>query len=192
MLSSFLFESTDLYLFEVLLPVEVLIFILLSGVSFELVYESDQKSASEDVEFGMEDEMNTSLNTSCEEDFLDSIGLNKRDHFPSLETQRRLSIKSRLRSVDNKVESTIRVKNCQGLFNFLRNANFLCASSGVMANVPPTLIAPVPFEGSALSKCKIVNGPIKHHRKSCVETVIFVLTFILTFCLLMIVYWFKL
>lgn len=140
----------------------------------------ESKKSNKEIEFGFEEEESEkvphenhapSLNTSYEEDFLDSIGLNKKEHFPSIESQQRLTIKSKLRSIDNRIESTLKIKNCQGLFNFLLNANFLCSPSGIMAGVPPTLISPSPFEGGTLCKCKMSNGPIKQQKKSSAQTV---------------------
>lgn len=164
------------------------------GISFEFMYKEESKASSKEIEFGFEgdyekwdhDSNTPSLNTSYEEDFLDSIGLNKKEHFPSIEAQQRLTMKSRLRSVDNRLESTIKIKNCQGLFNFLLNANFLCSPSGAMTGVPPTLISPSPFEGGTLCKCKISNGPIKQQRKSSTQTVsgfIFILCFSVSCCI---------
>ena len=101
------------------------------------------------------------LNTSNEEDFLSSIGLDKKHHFPHMEEQKRLQEKARTRLLDNRVESTIVIRNCVGFFNFLLNSSYLCAPSGVMMGVPPTLISPSPFEGATLQKCKVSHGPVK-------------------------------
>ena len=153
-------------------------------MSFEFVQKSTTEKSKE-IEFGFEDEdeseenegkdqnANTpsSLNASCDEDFFDSIGLSKKEHFPQMEQQERISLRTKLHSLDNRPESMVKIKNCNGLFNFLLNASFLCASSGTMTGIPPTLISPSTFEGASLSKCKISSGPLKQLKKSVAHTV---------------------
>jgi len=152
-------------------------------LSFEFVQKSPTEKSKE-IEFGFEDEddgeeerndKNTdtpsSLNASCDEDFFDSIGLSKKEHFPQMEQQERISLRTKLHSLDNRPESMVKIKNCNGLFNFLLNASFLCASSGSMTGIPPTLISPCSFEGASLNKCKISSGPLKQLKKSVAHTV---------------------
>lgn len=138
------------------------------GISFELPLESTPSNvlAEENYSDHEDEECETNLlNDSNNDDFLDSIGLSKDQHFPSIEEQQRLDAKSKMRQLDNRPESTIKIKNCQALFNFLLNAKFLCPPSGNMMGVPPTLLSPAPFEGATLSKCKVTHGPVKHVKK---------------------------
>uniref|UniRef100_A0A7M5WXI6 Uncharacterized protein n=1 Tax=Clytia hemisphaerica TaxID=252671 RepID=A0A7M5WXI6_9CNID len=143
------------------------------GLNFDFIYTRDEESVDE-IEYGFEDEAKqnkessdkapSSLNTSCDEDFFDSIGLSQKEHFPQMEQQQRRALRSKLNSLDSRPESTVRIKNCNGLFNFLLNANFLCAASGPMTGVPPTLLSPEPFESATLNKLK-ANIPPKQTKK---------------------------
>ena len=97
-----------------------------------------------------------------DEDFLSSIGLNKKQ-FSSIEKHRFASELSQLNYVDNRAQSTLLVKDCHvnALFNFFVNSDVILAHSGVWQGVPPTLLAPVAFEGACLQTLKCMQGPVK-------------------------------
>ena len=97
-----------------------------------------------------------------DEDFLSSIGLNKK-HFSSIEKHRFASELSQLNYVDNRAQSTLLVKDCHvnALFNFFLNSDVIVAHSGAWQGVPPTLLAPVAFEGASLQKLQFTQGPVK-------------------------------
>ena len=155
-------------------------------MNFEFVSKTNEDSV-EEIEFGFEDEAKTdphsssddpqksplSLNTSCDEDFFDSIGLSKREHFPHMEQQQRKAMRSKLNRLDKRPESVIKVKNCNGLFNFLLNATFLCTPAGPLTGLPPTLLSPCSFEGATLNKNKVNTQPVKQMKKSTSTTVSF-------------------
>lgn len=151
------------------------------GLGFEFVFKTNEDSVDE-IEFGFEDEANiedpqnnspSSLNTSCDEDFFDSIGLSKKEHFPHMEQQQRKALRSKLNRLDKRPESVIKIKNCNGLFNFLLNATFLCTPAGPLTGLPPTLLSPCSFEGATLNKNKVNTQPIKQIKKSTSSTVSF-------------------
>ena len=152
------------------------------GLNFEFVCKTNEDSVDE-IEFGFEEEAKlhhsgedsqqspSSLNTSCDEDFFDSIGLNKKEHFPHMEQQERKALRSQLNRLDKRPESVIKIKNCNGLFNFLLNATFLCTPAGPLTGLPPTLLSPCSFEGATLNKNKINTQPVKQMKKSTTSTV---------------------
>ena len=98
--------------------------------------------------------------------FLDSLGLSKNEHFPRMEEQRKLTIKSELNRLDNRPESTIEISDVQGFFNFFTNSSLICATSGRMIGVPPTLISPTVFEGASCHTNKHNYGKIKQRTKA--------------------------
>lgn len=151
-------------------------------MNFEFVSKTNEDTVDE-IEFGFEDEANvdhssedpqrspSQLNTSCDDDFFDSIGLNKKEHFPHMEQHQRKAMRSKLNRLDKRPESVIKMKNCNGLFNFLLNATFLCTPAGPLTGLPPTLLAPCAFEGATLNKNKVNTQPVKQMKKSTSNTV---------------------
>ncbi|XP_047127281.1 protein downstream neighbor of Son [Hydra vulgaris] len=131
------------------------------GISFEFTVENttDELLAQKDPDVNLDNSQDFENSGNIE--FLDSIGLTPHAHFPKIQEQQRLNDRVKLRLLDNRIESTIRVTDCNSLFNFLLNSTFLCAPSGAMAGVPPTLISPSPFEGGSLSLCKCVYRPLQ-------------------------------
>jgi hypothetical protein len=63
----------------------------------------------------------------------------------------------REKEVDRTPESLIYVEGveAQALFNFLMNCKSSTASTGPLAGVPPTLLAPVAFHGATLKPLKV-------------------------------------
>jgi hypothetical protein len=63
------------------------------------------------------------------------------------------------REVDRTPESLIYVEGveAQALFNFLMNCKSSTASTGPLAGVPPTLLAPVAFHGATLKSLKVCH-----------------------------------
>ena len=97
-----------------------------------------------------------------DEDFLSSIGLNKKQ-FSSIEKQRFANELSQLNLVDNRAQSTVLIKSSHvnALFNFLINSDIIVAQSGAFQGVPPTLLAPVAFDGASLQTLQCIQGPVK-------------------------------
>lgn len=97
-----------------------------------------------------------------DEDFLSSIGLNKKQ-FSSIEKQRFANEISKLNAVDNRAQSTVLVKDyhVNALFNFFVNSDAIMAQSGAWQGVPPTLLSPVAFEGASLQTLHCIQGPMR-------------------------------
>ena len=97
-----------------------------------------------------------------DEEFLSSIGLSKKQ-FSSIEKQRFANELSQLNFVDNRAQSTVLIRDCHinALFNFFVNSDLLIAQSGAFQGVPPTLLAPVAFEGASLQTLHCMQGPVK-------------------------------
>ena len=131
------------------------------SISFVFTYQ-DELDVSNTTK-GDDEKNRTSMSDSeyDADSFLNSLGLNKDQHFPNIEEQRKLSVKSELKRLDNRPESTIEIKDGQGFFNFLINSPLLCAPSGSLIGIPPTLISPVVFEGAACHINKYTHGKIK-------------------------------
>lgn len=68
-----------------------------------------------------------------------------------------LSQRPRAVNIDNRPESVVRVEgiHVHALFNFLLNSKVTVATTGAHAGVPPTLLAPVGFEGASLKSLKV-------------------------------------
>jgi len=62
------------------------------------------------------------------------------------------------KEVDRTPESLVYVEGVetQALFNFLMNCKSSTASTGPLAGVPPTLLAPVAFHGATLKSLKVL------------------------------------
>jgi len=75
------------------------------------------------------------------------------DHFPG---QRSPPV-----NIDNHPESVVRVEatNVHALFNFLLNSKTTITTTGAHAGIPPTLVAPVAFEGGTLKALKVRTLP---------------------------------
>lgn len=124
---------------------------------------SNENSEDEEDSNDIETESNTD---ETDEDFLSSIGLHKKN-FSSIEEQKFADEISKLNAVDNRPQSTVLVKgsHVNALFNFLLNSNVIIAQSGAYQGVPPTLLAPVAFEGASLQTLKYIQGAMKIQEK---------------------------
>ncbi|XP_069688838.1 protein downstream neighbor of son homolog isoform X2 [Periplaneta americana] len=67
------------------------------------------------------------------------------------------------KGVDRTPESLIYVEGveAQALFNFLMNCKSSIAATGPLAGVPPTLLAPVAFQGASLKSLKVRQSVVK-------------------------------
>ena len=121
-------------------------------------------SSSNDLE--NEDDSNDieteTITDETDEDFLSSIGLHQKN-FSSIKQQKFADEISKLNAVDNRPQSTVlaRGSHVNALFNFLLNSNVIVAQSGAYQGVPPTLLAPVAFEGASLQTLKCMQGAMK-------------------------------
>ncbi|XP_019623286.1 PREDICTED: protein downstream neighbor of son homolog [Branchiostoma belcheri] len=94
--------------------------------------------------------------------WLESMGLDK-SSFPELDPRKVKVQRSKMKSIDHFPESLVQVSggDTQALFNFLINSKSLVTQSGPLAGVPPTLLAPVAFEGATLRALKVKQGSIR-------------------------------
>ena len=69
------------------------------------------------------------------------------------------SQRSRTVNIDNRPESVVRVEGAHvhALFNFLLNSKTSITTTGAHAGIPPTLLAPVAFEGATLKAVKVLQ-----------------------------------
>lgn len=110
---------------------------------------------------------NTDLNAEEEDDmdemnFLVSLGVKKTD------IKFKEDVKARQKELedDNGDVSTAIIEgvDCQAFFNFLLNAKSTIPKVGKLANIPPTLLAPVAFLGGALKKQTIKCSKLKQDK----------------------------
>ncbi|XP_035687556.1 protein downstream neighbor of son homolog [Branchiostoma floridae] len=94
--------------------------------------------------------------------WLESMGLDK-SSFPELDPRKVKVQRTKMKSVDHFPESLVQVEggDAQALFNFLINSKSLVSQSGPLAGVPPTILAPVAFEGATLRALKVKQGSIR-------------------------------
>ena len=67
--------------------------------------------------------------------------------------------KDKTRSVDKRAESVVYVSgtDTQALFNYLLNCKSCIATTGNLAGIPPTLLAPTGFTGATLKRLQVWN-----------------------------------
>ncbi|XP_049839001.1 protein downstream neighbor of son homolog [Schistocerca gregaria] len=96
------------------------------------------------------------------EDWLHSMGMGK-EEIRKLNSKQVKTVHNKEREVDRTPESLIYVEGveAQAFFNFLMNCKSTVAASGPLAGVPPTLIAPVAFQGGTLRPIKVRQSVVK-------------------------------
>ncbi|KAJ7391762.1 hypothetical protein OS493_016049 [Desmophyllum pertusum] len=103
---------------------------------------------------------------SDKREWLESMGLDK-EQFPLLNPKTFTPHqRNDLRTIDQQPASTVLVKGADthALFNFLLNCKSLTANTGPQAQVPPTLLAPVAFDGATLKALRVNQGILKHQQ----------------------------
>ena len=103
---------------------------------------------------------------SDKREWLESMGLDK-EQFPLLNPKTVTPHqRNNLRTIDQQPTSTVLVKGADthALFNFLLNCKSLTANTGPQAQVPPTLLAPVAFDGATLKSLRVNQGILKHQQ----------------------------
>ena len=126
--------------------------------------ESDFQEDSSDVQDKDAPEDDSDDENSDKREWLESMGLDK-EQFPLLNpnaiTPREIT---NLRTIDQQPTSTVLVKgpDTHALFNFLLNCKSLVSNTGVLAQVPPTLLAQVAFDGATLRSLRVNQGIVKH------------------------------
>ena len=163
---------------ELFMSVHLILFIFLSscikGINFTMPFLSVSSGENATPSgFIDREEGNDNFEPEMDEaEFLESIGLCK-DNFPSIEEQSIQAMRSQLRTVDQRPQSTIVIKgnDTYAFFNFLINSEYLIAKSGSYQGIPPTLLSPVAFEGGTLRAAKMVQGQVKKQKNGKMEKV---------------------
>ena len=149
-------------------------FFFIAGISFTMPHlegkrkepgtesQDDNSDDEEEVEPGddSDDEY------SDKREWLESMGLDK-EQFPLLNPKTITPHQiNNLRTIDQQPTSTVLVKGADthALFNFLLNCKSLVANTGPLAQVPPTLLAPVAFDGATLKSLRVNQGILKHQQ----------------------------
>ncbi|KAK3098985.1 hypothetical protein FSP39_024959 [Pinctada imbricata] len=106
--------------------------------------------------------------------WLESIGLDKK-YFPSLDPDKVKIQREGFKVIDNRPESLVYVQggDVQGLFNYLLNCRSCVSTTGPLAGVPPTILAPVKhsivrqkeldFRNKQMHILEIVGPILPHH-----------------------------
>ncbi|XP_018328269.1 protein downstream neighbor of son homolog isoform X2 [Agrilus planipennis] len=115
-----------------------------------------------------------------EEDWLLSLGMNADEIKQINYKQQKMKFKGEC-EVDNSEQSLIVIEGAEvnSFFNFLLNCKSAVSTTGPLAGIPPTLLAPVAFNGATLNSIKVreskvhfdnvdyysleLNGPILPH-----------------------------
>ncbi|XP_037079640.1 protein downstream neighbor of son homolog [Pollicipes pollicipes] len=117
-----------------------------------------QSAAQED---GSEDE------DEDPEHWLESKGI-AADAMPGMHSTRRKLQEETRRGLDGQPASTVLVQggDVYALLNFLLNSRACVTASGPLAGVPPTLLAPVGFQGASLQPLKVRHGTVQQARET--------------------------
>ena len=147
----------------------------ITGINFTMPHLEDKGkkepgSESQDGDSDEEEEMEPGADSDDEfsdkREWLESMGLDK-EQFPLLNPKTFTPHqRNDLRTIDQQPASTVLVKGADthALFNFLLNCKSLTANTGPQAQVPPTLLAPVAFDGATLKALRVNQGILKHQQ----------------------------
>ncbi|KAL9968286.1 hypothetical protein ACROYT_G026640 [Oculina patagonica] len=145
------------------------------GIHFTMPHLEDRGkkepgSESQDDDSDDEDDLEPADDSDDEHgdkrEWLESMGLDK-EQFPLLKPKAVTPHqRNNLRTIDQQPTSTVLVKGADthALFNFLLNCKSLTANTGPQAQVPPTLLAPVAFDGATLKSLRVNQGVLKHQQ----------------------------
>ena len=115
-----------------------------------------------------EDEENIQNYAEFDDDteWLKSMGVGN-ETLPQLEQSKINQERVHLRNIDHHGSSVaiITGSHTQALFNYLLNCKSLIAKTGNLIGVPPTLLAPVAFEGSTLQSLSAKQGIIRQGKQ---------------------------
>ncbi|KAK7794067.1 hypothetical protein R5R35_001321 [Gryllus longicercus] len=101
------------------------------------------------------------------DEWLKSMGM-EASEIKKLNAHQEKLVSDRSREVDHSSESLVYVEgfDVQALFNFLNNCKTIVSSTGPLAGIPPTLLAPVAFRGAHLKPFKVQQSRVKVDTKS--------------------------
>ena len=120
--------------------------------------ETSGEKASED----MNEEDDENEDDDDHEEWMEKVGLNSK--VVTLQRNNKNANKDSHFYFDNRPKSTLLFPesgDVQSLFNYLLNSKACVLTSGPLAGVPPTLLAPVPFVGATLQKIRLEQNVIK-------------------------------
>lgn len=97
-----------------------------------------------------------------QDEWLQSLGVENSEIRKIQSSQTRMTLEKET-EIDNMKQSLIFVKGveAQGLFNFLINCKSAITTTGSLAGVPPTLLAPVAFHGASLRSIKVKESTVR-------------------------------
>ncbi|XP_053980405.1 protein downstream neighbor of son homolog isoform X1 [Hylaeus volcanicus] len=97
-----------------------------------------------------------------QDEWLQSLGVDNTEIRKINSSQARMTLEKET-EIDNMKHSLIFVKGAevQGLFNFLINCKSAITTTGPLAGVPPTLLAPTAFHGATLKPIKVKESIVR-------------------------------
>ena len=139
--------------------VTITVVCLILGIAYTLpvLYQSPNNEDEENIQHADFDD-----NT----EWLKSMGVSN-ETLPQLEQSKINQERVQLRNIDHQGSSVaiITGSHTQALFNYLLNCKSLIAKTGNLIGVPPTLLAPVAFEGSTLQSLSAKQGIIRQGKQ---------------------------
>ncbi|XP_023016168.1 humpty dumpty [Leptinotarsa decemlineata] len=109
----------------------------------------------------VKEEYDEEMEEAPDETWLKSMGINDDDIKQINYTQEKIIHKAEC-EVDNSEQSLIMVEGVEvhALYNFLINCKSAIATTGPLAGIPPTLLAPVAFHGASLNSLKVRENKV--------------------------------
>lgn len=123
---------------------------------------NDDETACEKASEDMNEEDDENEDDDDHEEWMEKVGLNSK--VVTLQRNNKNANKDSHFYFDNRPKSTLLFPesgDVQSLFNYLLNSKACVLTSGPLAGVPPTLLAPVPFVGATLQKIRLEQNVIK-------------------------------
>jgi len=131
--------------------------LIVKGIEYTLPHDNhqDNNTASDDDDDDNDDDKENDSDDDNDE-WMASIGLDK-EQFPALEKHTKQQTID-IRNKDQHPRSTVMVMGT----DTMALANFILNWKTFTTGIPPTLLAPVAFEGATLRSHKITQGIVKH------------------------------
>jgi len=97
-------------------------------IPFQFAYKDEDDAMSSSIDHEEKSKMSSSDDVDYDADvFLNSLGLNKEEQFPDIEELRKHSVRTELKRLDNRPESTIEISDGQAFFKFsFEFVNVMC------------------------------------------------------------------
>ncbi len=134
------------------------------GISYTLPVLDLSTNVSNDNSDDEDVESNDPLKDDVDDNtcWLESMGVAK-ETLPQLQQSKINQQRVKLRNIDHHSSSLAVVtgSHTQALFNYLLNSKTLISKTGPHAGIPPTLLAPIAFDGATLQSLTAKHGMIK-------------------------------